>query len=364
MYRAAVIGLGRMGSTYDDEVTRGGPVFLPYAHAPSYAAHPHVTLATGADPYDEQRILFGERWGIAAEHLYADYAEMLVAEAPDIVSICTSARHRARIIQACARAGVKAIWAEKPLALTLAEADTVLATCRETGTALAVNCARRWNPFFQETKRLIDAGELGRILQVTGYGQAGLSHNGSHLIDIVRYLAGGDVAWVFGEMESDEAAAAEGDLMGNGYLVFDNDVRGYVRCFPCGPANWEIDVIGEQGRVRAVANCYEMEFTQFVDAAATGRPVPAKLPFPLPPTIQGTGLSVVDDLIRAIEDGTPPTCSGDDGAAALEIAVALRESHRRGGVKVSLPLTDRSLGIVSAELAHDSVPARVRRMTR
>ncbi len=362
MYRAAVIGLGRMGSTYDDEVSRGGPVFLPYAHGPSYAAHAQVTLAAGADPYDEQRVIFGERWGIAADHLYADYADMLAHESLDMVSICTSARHRARIIQDCARAGVKAIWAEKPLALTLAEADAILRTCRQTGTALAVNCARRWNPFFQETKRLIDAGELGRILQVTGYGQAGLSHNGSHLIDIVRYLAGGDVTWVFGEMESDAAAAGEADLMGNGYLVFDNGVRGYVRCFPCGPANWEIDVIGEQGRVRAVANCYAMEFTQLIEDPQSGRPIPAQLPFPLPPTIRGTGLSAVDDLIRAIEDGTPPTCSGDDGAAALEIAVALRQSHRDGGVKITLPLPDRSLGIVSAELAHDSVPARVRRM--
>jgi predicted dehydrogenase len=327
-------------------------------------AHPKVTLVAGADPHDEQRALFGERWGIGRDHLYADYADMLAQEALDLVSVCTSARFRARIIQDCARAGVKAIWAEKPLALTLAEADAILRTCRETGTVVAVNCARRWNPFFQETKRLIEAGELGRILQVTGYGQAGLSHNGSHLIDIVRYLAGGEVVWVFGEMESEEAAAGEADLMGNGYLAFDNGVRAYVRCLPCGPANWEIDVIGERGRVRAVANCYEMEFIQLVGEKAPGRTLPAKIPFPLPSSIRGTGLAVIDDLLDAIATGRNPTCSGHDGAAALEIAVALRESHRRHGVKVALPLADRSLGIQSAELAHDAIPARVRRMGR
>ena len=38
-------------------------------------------------------------------------------------------------------------------------------------------------------------------------------------------MAGGNVEWVFGEMESDEAAAGENDLSGNGYLVFDNGVR-------------------------------------------------------------------------------------------------------------------------------------------
>ena len=36
LYRAAVIGLGRMGHTYDDERVAGGPIYLPYCHTPSY----------------------------------------------------------------------------------------------------------------------------------------------------------------------------------------------------------------------------------------------------------------------------------------------------------------------------------------
>ena len=44
MYRAAVIGLGRMGSTFDDEMTQGGAIYLPYAHAPSYVASPQTEL--------------------------------------------------------------------------------------------------------------------------------------------------------------------------------------------------------------------------------------------------------------------------------------------------------------------------------
>ena len=73
------------------------------------------------------------------------------------------------------------------------------------------------------------------------------------------------------------------------------------------------------------------------------------------------GLTIVADLINAIETGEPPKCSGEDGREALEVAVALRESHRRGGVKVSLPLADRSLRILSSEIRSDDVPARIRR---
>ena len=49
---------------------------------------------------------------------------------------------------------------------------------------------------------------------------------------------------------------------------------------------------------------------------------------------------------------------GEDGRQALEIAIALRESHRRGGVKVNLPLEDRKLQIMASESLYDNVPAR------
>ena len=198
MYRAAIIGLGRMGSTFDDEMTQGGAIFVPYAHAPSYVASPFVELVAGADPHGEQRAIFGDRWSLSSDHLYADYREMLANEQPDIVSVCTTARIRAQIVQDLAQAGVKAIWAEKPLALSLAEADVMVQSCRENGVAMAVNCSRRWNPLFVETHRMIEAGELGDILQISAYCQCGLSHNGSHLIDTVRYIAGGEVSWGLG----------------------------------------------------------------------------------------------------------------------------------------------------------------------
>ena len=361
MYRAGVIGLGRMGSTFDDEITQGGSLFLPYCHAPSYHAAPRVELVAGADLHTEQAAIFGERWGLASDHIYSDYRDMLAAEHLDIVSVCTTARGRSTIVADVARAGVKAIWAEKPISLSLAEADAMVDTCRAEGVALAINCARRWNPFFSEARRLIDAGEIGDVLQVTVYAQCGLSHNGSHAIDILRYMAGGDVTWVFGEMQSDAAAAGEGDLMGNGYLVFDNGVRGYLRSTACGAAPWEVDVIGTTGRIRSVNNAETFELIRMVPGGRRGRGVPALCPFPWPVRMQGMGLTIVEDLIQAIEGGTAPKCSGEDGRAALEIAIALRESHRRGGMKVTLPIEDRSLRILSSEIQGDDTPARIRR---
>ncbi len=363
-FRAAVIGLGRMGSTFDDEIKQGGQFFMPYCHAPTYTASPHTDLIAGADPHAEQGEIFADRWGLERGRIYADYREMLESERPDFVSLCTTARLRAGIMIDAINAGVKAIWAEKPFTLSLAEADEVIELANRKGAAIAVNCSRRYNVFFTEARRMVDEGELGEILQITAYTQCNLSHNGSHAIDAMRYLATGDVEWVFGEMESDEKAAGEQDLMGNGYMAFDHGARGFLRGTPTGAAPWEFDLIGTEGRVRSLAQGMETQYYCWVPGGLRDQGLPARAPFPLPTKIPSTGLSVVEDLVNCIETGRQPRCSGEDGRKALEIAIALRESHRRGGQRVDLPLADRSLRILSGEISGDAVPARVRRMQR
>ena len=362
IYTAAVIGLGRIGSTFDDEIEQGGAIYLPYCHAPTYVAAPNIKLIAGADPHQEQREIFGQRWGLASDHLYEDYRDLLDREKPDLVSIATTARVRAEITIATAQSGAKGIWADKPIALCLEDVDTMVDECEANGVPMVINCGRRYSPSFVETRRMIDEGILGEILQVTAYTECGLSHNGSHAIDIVRYLAGGNVQWVFGEMQSDEAANGENDLSGNGYLAFDNGVRAYIRATSCGVSNWEIDVIGTKGRVRSIANALDTEWTYLTPGGPKGRGIPARSPIATPARPEGGGLALVRDLIKAIESQSQPRCSLYDARDALEIAVALRESHRKGCVRFDLPVEDRSLRILSAEIHQDDKPARIRRL--
>jgi predicted dehydrogenase len=316
-YRVAVIGLGRIASTIDDEVAGYSAVMLPYAHMACYQEVPEVEVVAAADPYPEQRAAFRQRWGV--DRLYADYHELLEKEKPDIVSVATSAKPRPGIVVDCARAGVRAIYAEKPIALSLAEADAMVAACREQRVVLAIGCTRCWDAYWNKARELIDGGEIGQILQVTAYGMAGLSHNGSHLLTLVRYLAGGQVRWVFGEMESDEKAASDDDLMGNGYLAFDNGVRAFIRTCPVGGANWEVEVIGESGRLRSLANGAEFEWWQVTGGRRTE--VLRRI-FPRPQRIQSPGVRAIQDLITCLETGKEPNCSGDDARAALEVAIA------------------------------------------
>jgi len=371
-YKAAVIGLGRMGSTFDDEMAAGGSLFRPYCHGPTYFYHPDIDLVAGADPHDEQRSIFGDRWNVSDDHLYTSHTEMLEKEDLDIVSVTTTARIRPDIVKDVARVGVKIIWAEKPISLSLEDADEMVRVCRDEGVTFAVNCARRWMDGYSEARKLIDTGQIGKVLQVTAHFPTGLSGNGSHLIDTVRYLAGGDVEWVFGEMESDEAAATDGDIKFNGYLAFDNGVRAFMRAWDSGDVGGSnFTVLGEHGQI------YCQEHPAIFDLIRAGAPMPfgegyrgpstrmeapmpARYPIPQPPRVQGTGFNIIEDLMQAHENGTDAKVSGEDGVKALEIAIALRESHRQGGVKVHLPLADRSLKVIAGESVNDDMPKRVR----
>ncbi len=355
-YRVGIIGLGRIASTIDDEVLGRPSSLLPYAHMACYRDVPDVEVVGAADPYAEQRDAFRQRWGLNT--LYADYRELLELEKPDIVSVCTSAKPRPAIVADCARAGVRVIFAEKPIASSLAEADAMLAACNEYGARLAVNCSRHYDANWNRVRELIDGGEIGRVVQVTAYGRATISHNGSHMLDLVRYLAGGEAVWAFGEMESDEKAASDDDLMGNGYVAFDNGARAYVRMMPTGGAEWTVEVVGERGGFRRHTDGIGVAYWQ----VEPGRwPETVWREFPYPQRIQSMHLRAALDLVECLDADKQPRCTGEDARVALEIAIALRESHRQGGRRVDLPLADRSLPIRSSETLQGDLPRALAR---
>ena len=130
-YRAAVVGCGRMGSTIDDEHV-GKPNYpWPWAHAPAVIEARNVELVAGVDVDPGRLANFGRRWGVDA--LYTDLREMVANERPDIVCVTTRSAERAEVVAALAEAGVRAIYATKPISRTLAEADAMIEACRAHG---------------------------------------------------------------------------------------------------------------------------------------------------------------------------------------------------------------------------------------
>ena len=139
-YRVGIIGCGRIASTIDDEVVNSDHL-LPYSHTASYMEVEPTEVVAAADIDEAKLVAFKKRWGTTV--LYTDYEQMLAKEALDIVSVTTRTAQRPEIVVKTAKAGVKAIWSEKPISQSLREADEMIAACWAAGVKFAINCSRR-----------------------------------------------------------------------------------------------------------------------------------------------------------------------------------------------------------------------------
>jgi predicted dehydrogenase len=325
-----------MGSTIDDEHV-GKPNYpWPWAHAPAIIEARNVELVAGVDVDADRRAHFGRRWGVGA--LYADLTEMVAKERPDIVCVTTRPAERAEAVVALAEAGVKAIYATKPVSRTLAEADAMIDSCRRTGTILVIAAHLNWYAPYTNAKALIDSGEIGALRSMECLSPFSLSNIHSHTLCLFRMFAGAPAKWVFGQMDDEEAAAGDEDLGGSGLIGYENGVLGVINSH-APRQTWALEFNCERGRIIS-RNAHAWFELWGQEDSETGE-VQRQFPFPWRP--RSSVVDAIEGVARSIEAGVEEVCPGEFGREALEIGIAMRESHRRGGVRVDLPVEDRSL---------------------
>ena len=183
-YRVGIIGCGSIAQR----------------HTKAYQSVAGFQLAAAAEPNPETARTFQETFAIPT--MYADPKEMLRKESLDVVSVCTwHGLHAPQTLMA-AEHGAKAVLCEKPMAVSLDEADQMITACRTSGTKLAIGHQRRFYPGWTEARRLISEGAVGKPVMVTGYVVDGLLNTGSHVIDGMRYVLGDpQPEWVMGAVE-------------------------------------------------------------------------------------------------------------------------------------------------------------------
>jgi len=322
-----------MGSTIDDELTRWAPSTKPYSHAARYAAVADTAIVAACDADADKLRIFGERWGVTG--LYSDVDEMMTRERPDLVSICTHTAVRHEVALKVIAHRPQAIFMEKPMAETLGQCDDIVRGCQQQGIITAVNCSRRWEPGWTQAKALIADNVIGPVLCITAFCNGGLSHMGSHLLDLVRYLADdAAVEWVCGHVPGLEGAD-DRDHGGLGLIQFAGPIHAYVNMLDARAVGVEVTVLGAEGRIQIGDNGNERRL--WVNSeAALGRRYLGEIPFPDPSDMPDMGRMSVLDLAQCVREGGKPRCSAVDGRAALELALALRQSERTGA-RVVLP---------------------------
>jgi myo-inositol 2-dehydrogenase/D-chiro-inositol 1-dehydrogenase len=138
-----LIGTGRMGAF----------------HAATLARRlPGVQLAALADPAPGAARRLADLLGGSTAYTEAD--DLLADPQVEAVVIATPARTHADLVVAAAKAG-KAVYCEKPMAITLADADRAIAAAREAGVPLQVGFNRRYDAGFRAAREKISAGSIG-----------------------------------------------------------------------------------------------------------------------------------------------------------------------------------------------------------
>lgn len=341
-YRAAIIGCGRIAGDFDDD-----PMMVKNygisTHAGAYTDNPRTDLAAAADISPEKLEKFGKRWGV--QKLYADYKELLAKEKVDILSICTWNTTHLAILEEAARRNVKAVFCEKPISISLEQADRMVNIARDHGMALFINHRRRWDDLYNKLRDYIHQGSLGAIQQVSCYYNAGVANTGCHLFDALRMLLGEArrvTAWY-----RDDASVKDPDM--DGYLVFENNVPVCVQSLAVkNYAVFELDIYGTLGRIRIESNGFQLSYWK--KHGSKRYKGLSELALQKPPIdLCGPAMfrNAVKNIVDCLDGKVKPQCSSEDGMKALEIITAFHLSAQSGNKTVELPLKNRAYTIES-----------------
>jgi len=160
--------------------------------------------------------------------VYSDFHEMIRDSSVDAVIVCTPPFLKLEITKAAADAG-KAVFCEKPISVTLEEADRMLAVVKSGGIKFQVGYQRRFDNSYVRARQAMESGDLGKLLllkehnrdppgPISGWSTVPAKSGGifldttSHDFDAVRWLSGSEVERVYAE----GAALVYDDLRKNG----------------------------------------------------------------------------------------------------------------------------------------------------
>jgi len=282
---------------------------------------------------------------------YVDYREMVANETLDIVSVLTESGSHARIGINVAD-HVDALVIEKPMALTLSDADALIDRCQRAGTQLFVVKQNRYNPAVARLRSALEDGRFGKLVLGTvrvrwrrdqayydrdpwrgTWAEDGgvFTNQASHHIDLLQ--------WMMGPVEAVQAYTAtalvdiEAEDTGIAVLKFANGALGVIEATTATrPIDLEgsLSILGATGSVViggfAVNRIDTWNFAQPEEGDEEAADAST-----IPPNVYGFGhRAFYRDVLDCMASGARSMLDGLEGRKSLEIINALYESAHSG----------------------------------
>jgi len=130
--------------------------------------HPDAEIAgvADADPARMQGTI--EKFSIPADRVFTDWRTCLDTVKPDVTILCPATGLHGQYVKDVAPYGTH-LFVEKPFAASLADADLMIRSVGATGKTMVINWPLAWYPPHVTTKRLIDEGRIGDVIEVHYY---------------------------------------------------------------------------------------------------------------------------------------------------------------------------------------------------
>lgn len=292
---------------------------------------------------------------------YTDYKEMLQIEKPELVAIATESGKHAGIALDCIEAGCNLII-EKPIALSLEDADHIITKADEKGVKVCACHQNRFNKSIRKIRDAVEKQRFGKMFYGTAhirwcrdfeyYHRApwrgtweqdggALMNQCIHNIDLLRWMMGDEIIEVVGMTDRLNHDYIEAEDLGIALIRFANGAYGIVEgTTDIYPRNLEetLYLFGEKGTVKAGGQSVNViEEWNFSDMLDDPEAVKAQY-HEAPPNVYGFGHTpLYADVIEAIKEDRAPYVDARAGRRALELVLAIYQSAATGK-SVKLPM--------------------------
>ncbi|WP_040330203.1 Gfo/Idh/MocA family protein [Clostridium ihumii] len=292
--------------------------------------------------------------------VYTDYKKMLDEVEIDIAYIATESGYHPEIAIYCMNKGLSVI-VEKPMALSVKDADEMIAVAKKNNVTLSISHQNRFNAPIQKLRSAIEENRFGRLVNGTArilwnrnmgyYEQAPwrgtwaqdggtLMNQCIHNIDLLQWMLGGEVDTVYAQCDT-FLRDIEAEDFGAILIRFKNGAIGIVEGSACVfPKNLEetLSIFGEKAAVCIGGMAVnKIETWRFEDEKELEEDVIKEASGEVD-NVYGAGhTALFKNVIDAINNGTEPLVSGEQGKKAMEIILAAYKS-RLTGMPVKFPM--------------------------